>query len=152
MWAENGEATKAEIQMRAQRSLFGRTDRETSLHSTIETYYFVGRILYQIDFLTGYKSKDNQIREMNDKLKEQETKLLLSGKLNGELAAEKNAAEANARAIIKNAEQILAPIKAAKEGPASKQSTLKRHFEVNYFNKQATAVNSQIYLSRWGLK
>ncbi|KAI1691651.1 hypothetical protein Ddc_24093 [Ditylenchus destructor] len=90
------------------------------------------------------KAKDNQIREMNAKLKEQETKLQLSEKLNEERAAEKNAAEANARAIIKNAEQILAPIKAAKEGPASKQSPLKRHFEVNFFNKQATAVNSQI--------
>ncbi|KAI1700917.1 hypothetical protein DdX_16414 [Ditylenchus destructor] len=73
------------------------------------------------------KVKDNQIRELNNKLKEQKIKLFLSKKSNGERAAELK----RARVMIKNIEQKLVPETASKNEPASKQSPLKRHLKAD---------------------
>ncbi|KAI1703028.1 short chain dehydrogenase domain-containing protein [Ditylenchus destructor] len=82
-------------------------------------------LLAETDLLM--KVKDNQIQELKDKLKEQETKWFLSEKSNRERAVELK----RIRAIIENVERKLMPKVSSKNGPASKQSPLKRHLEDN---------------------
>ncbi|KAI1703026.1 hypothetical protein Ddc_16742 [Ditylenchus destructor] len=73
------------------------------------------------------QAKDNRIRDLNDKLKEQENKWFLSEKSKCENVAELK----RVRAILKNVEKKLVPETTLKNGKASEQPPLKRHLEVS---------------------